>query len=212
MSLSAILALPDGGRFLLVRNLRRPEAFGPFGGVYKYKVEATRDLDAMLFRPEMVGDDLLMRDDPRGFVPRRQLGRLMKWFERKEEREMPGECLRRELREELSEIGLGSSGVPAQLTLRRVRAVSEGPEHVPGQPFTQYRLLEVCALVPSGRQVKEFQRRLIKAAGTHKDLLLASASEIVAGRASDGRMITQHSAYLIGKKRIRPETPTFSRS
>ena len=166
----------------------------------------------MLFRPEDVATDSIMKDDLRGFLPRRYLGRLVKWFETKDDREMPGECLRRELREELSEIGLPNIRVPAQLSLRRVRTVSEGPEDVPGQHFLQYRLFEVYALLPAGRQVEEFQRSLMAQAEIHKDLLLATTAKIVAGRSADGRMITHHSAYIIGKKRIRQDLPAFSRS
>src|SRR5436190_2070633 len=84
ISISAILSIPDGGRLLLIRNLRRPEAFGPIGGVCKYGEEARPGLDAMLFRPEEIAIDSLMKDDLRGFLPRRYLGRFVKWFERKE--------------------------------------------------------------------------------------------------------------------------------
>jgi len=212
VSFSAILAIPDGGRLLLIRNHRRPEAFGPIGGVYKYREEARPALEAILFRPEDVATDSIMKGDLRGFLPRCNLGKLVKWFERKEDREMPGECLRREFHEELSEIGMENTRVPAQLVLRRIRIVSEGPENVPGQHYTQYRLFEVYALLPSGRQLEEFQRHLIAQAEKHKDLFLANTSEILVGRSDDGRMITHHSVYLIGKKRIRPEMPTFSRS
>lgn len=212
VSISAILAIADGGRYLLIRNSRRPEAFGPIGGVYKHLEEAQPELEAMQFRPE--GIDAVMKNDLRGFLPRRRLGKFLKWFERKDDREMPGDCLRRELREELNEIGLGTMRVPAQLALRRVRTVCEGPEVVPGQQLFQYqfRLFEVFALVSSGRQMEAFIRALIGQAESHSDILLASAPEIVAGRSADNRMITQHSPYVIGKKRSRPETPTFSRS
>jgi hypothetical protein len=212
VSISAILAITDGGRYLLIRNLRRPESFGPIGGVYKHLEEAQPELEATQFRPE--GIDAVMKNDLRGFLPRRRLGRFLKWFERKDDREMPGDCLRRELREELSEIGLGTMRVPAQLALRRVRRVCEGPERVPGQQLFlyQFRLFEVFALVPLGRQMEVFIRTLLGEAESHPDLLLASAPEIVVGRSADNRMITQHSAYVVGKRRFRPETPTFSRS
>jgi hypothetical protein len=212
VSISAILAIADGGRYLLIRNWRRPEAFGPIGGVYKHLEAAQPELEAMQFRPE--GIDTVMKNDLRGFLPRRRLGRFVKWFERKDDREMPGDCLRRELREELSQIGLGSTRVPARLALRSVRTVCEGPEVVPGQQLFRYqfRLFEVFALVSSGRQMEALIRELTEQAASHPDLLLASAPEIMAGRSVDNRMITQHSAYVIGKRRFRPETPTFSRS
>jgi hypothetical protein len=148
VSISAILAIPDGGSMILIRNWRRPEAFGPIGGVYKYHEEARPKLEEMLFRGEDIASDTIMKGDLRGFVPRRNLGKFISWFERKEDREMATDCVRRELREELVEIGMTSPEVPAQLSLRRIRIVSEGPERVAGMPYTQYRFFEVYALAP----------------------------------------------------------------
>lgn len=209
ISFAAILALPEGGRFVLVRNLHRPEAFAPFGGVYKYHDEAKQKLERMLFRPEDFGPGKDMKNDLRGYLPRRHLPKLVKWFDGRGERESPSECLRRELKEELSEIGGVKLKIPSMLTLRMIRRVSEGPAAVPGRSIMQYRILDVYELVVTGRNTEEFLRQLVRATESHQHLLLVNTSEIISGRAVNSSLISNHAAYLVGGKRLRPDAPPF---
>src|SRR4030095_15237559 len=55
VAFSALLRLMDGERFILVRNLHRPETFSPFGGVYKYLTSAQQHFDKLEFHPQVVG-------------------------------------------------------------------------------------------------------------------------------------------------------------
>ena len=50
ISFSCLLRISEGGRYLLVRNLHRPELFGPFGGVFKHYDRAKEELDRFEFK------------------------------------------------------------------------------------------------------------------------------------------------------------------
>lgn len=52
VSLAALIRLQRRGKYLLVRNLRRPEFFAPLGGVYKFKESAIPLLADFGFCPE----------------------------------------------------------------------------------------------------------------------------------------------------------------
>jgi hypothetical protein len=212
ISFSALLRISDGGRFLLIRNLHRPELFGPVGGVYKYYNDARVQLDEVSFRPQDVGRGDDMKNDLRGFLPRRHAPKLIKWYEQRTLRESPETCLLRELREELREVKLVSRvSPPVELPLRPVRTVREGPERVPGQAYTQYRVFDVFEIASNATAAADAFRRLFEIAATgHHHLLIASSDEIVTGRARDGRRIGSHTAYLIRRSRLLPPEPPFS--
>lgn len=209
IAFSALLRIADGDKYLLIRNLHRPETFGPFGGVYKYLEDAQPTLDGFDFKPQVFGPGDDMRYDIRGFLPRKNLAKLVGWFSKQANRESFKECLCRELREELAEVGVPRIQCPDGLQFRPVRTVREGPGPVPGEDYTQFRIFEVYDLHPVSTDTQKFVRKLFRAARRHKNLLLANAKEIIRGRATDGSVIGHHSGYLIGRKRIRPDTPAF---
>lgn len=211
VALSALLRISLSGKYLLVRNLHRPETFGPFGGVLKYHEAVRPYLDSLLFKPQDLGPGEDMHCDLRGFLPRKNLPKLIKWYEKSEGRETAQECLARELEEEVGEIGLPKAmRLPAALKLRRVRAVTEGPEPVPGQSYTQYRVFEVFEPAEISKQQRRFLKKLTEMASFHPDLLLASPEEIKSGRARDDSLIGHHAAYFLYSKRIRPDDVPFA--
>jgi hypothetical protein len=213
IAFSALVLLRDGDHYLLVRNLHRPESFAPFGGVFKYMNTST--LDQVEFRPQTVESaDRInsdMKDDLRGFLPRKNLPALVGWFKKGRGRESADDCLTRELAEEVAEVGLSKSvKCPEIIPFLLVRKVEEGPEKVMGETYTQYRIFEVWEPDFSKAVVRKFVRRLMeKARAGQKDLLLASAQEIISGRAASGDLIGHHAGYLFGNKRVRPESPMF---
>lgn len=209
MAFSALLRISDSDRYLLVRNLHRPESFGPFGGVYKYFEDAQPALDRFDFKPQVFGPGADMKNDIRGFLPRKNLAKIVQWYAKKTDRESFKECLCRELREELVEVGLPRIRCPDGLLFRPVRTVREGPGSVPGEDYTQFRIFEVYDLFPMSTDTQKFVRQLFKAARRHKNVLLASAKEIIRGRASNGSVIGHHAGYLLGGKRVRPDNPAF---
>jgi hypothetical protein len=212
VAFSAILLIRDGGNYLLVRNLHRPESFGPFGGVFKY-IDPSR-LDQLEFKPETTASGKDMKDDLRGYLPRKKLSALVAWFKTMKGRELADECIRRELAEEIAEVGLSSQlKCPDIFPIRLIRSVQESPARVPGQNYTQFRLFEIYEPDLSKKSIKHFCNRLLgHARRGHKDLLLVSAEEIVSGRAASGPLIGHHAGYLFGKKRVRPDTPMFNKA
>jgi hypothetical protein len=210
VSFSALLRSAEGDSYLLVRSLHRKEAFGPFGGVYKYHDPARSQLDDLEFRPQSgtAVDD--MKNDLRGFLPRRRVLALTRWFDHAIGREHAGICLHRELIEELKEVRLATRHpVPKLIQFKHIRRVREGPVRAAGQTYTQYRIFDIYDVAEPDEEVSQFLRDLRSAAATHKDLMLATAREIVAGRSADGRMIGHHAGYLFGRKRTRPDEPMF---
>lgn len=207
---SALLRLGVGSSYLLVRNLHRPETFGPFGGVYKYHDEARVLLDRLEFRPQHAGPGSDMRNDLRGFIPRRSLPALVRWYTKRREREECSDCLSRELREELAEIGISRSVKPPRsLTLKLVRNVAEGPEKVPGQGYTQFRIFEVFDIANTDKSYTRFLKQVGQAVPTSPHLLSVTPEEIIVGRARGGEVIGHHACYFLRSRRIRPDSPMF---
>lgn len=203
VALSAILRLQICGQYILVRNIHRPETYGPFGGVYKYYDGALNDLDAMAFRPEDLGPGNDMTNDLRGYIPRNRLINYLKWYSKCENRETAPECLRRELSEELCEIG-SNIRLPKCLHFKKVRVVEEGPEFIPGLNNKQYRIFEVYDPIQE-RETRRFYSSIFKLAKSDSKLLAVAGNEILKGRGKDGRLIAHHADYLIGGKRIHPD-------
>jgi len=211
VAFSAIIKVSHGDRYLLIRNLHRPECFAPFGGVYKYFEEADSQLEKLEFRPQDDGPGEDMVGDLRGFIPRRRLPAFLAWFRTNENREHFSECLRRELSEELEEVDLLSRVSLPNVNFRHVRSMWEGPEPVPGEIYTQFRIFEVYGLAGTRRETKRLRKRLFDLATNHEDLLVVSAKEIIAGRCSSGELIAPHAVYLVYDKRVRPDLPMFVR-
>jgi hypothetical protein len=203
---SALLRIVKGGRYLLVRNLHRPETFTPFGGVFKHRAESQSELDGWMFRPQDLGPAEDMQRDLRGHIPRRNLASVVSWFERHKGREEANECLRRELVEELKEINL-ELRVPAACPVVCVRVVDEGPARMPASPIRQFRRFEIYDLSFDDPKSETLVRRIMDEGESHKDLLIADSDEIMTGRGRDGRVIGSTACYLIRSKRVHGEDP-----
>lgn len=152
VALSAILRIEQDGRYLLVRNLHRPESFAPFGGVYKFFTQAKAKLDEFSFRLQAADSD--MRNDIRGFIAPDDLPAFREWFRSSNDRESSIDCLRRELREELVEVGLDAALVSTALQFRHIRSVQEGPEYIASQGYHQFRLFDVFDLIEDTKSEK----------------------------------------------------------
>jgi hypothetical protein len=208
VAFSALLRIEHEGRYVLVRNLHRPESFGPFGGVIKYHPEAKQELDRCEFAPQVL--DLDMKHDLRGFLPEKHAAKLYAWYNERVNRELADACLRRELREELQEVGLSSRvKVPRDLRVQLVRRVVEGPEVRPGHEYRQFRIFEVYDPILDTKGAKAMSKEIVKAASAHKDLVLASPQEIRIGRCQTGELLGHHCCYLLWERPLRQETPAF---
>jgi hypothetical protein len=205
-SFSALLRLETAASsWVLVRNIHRPESFGPFGGVVKRDREAADLLRRLEFRPDRVGLPSDMKTDLRGFVPRKHLPRLVRWHGTKTDREDGAACLNREIREELAEWGMSKAiRRPHSIRVKLVRSVTEGPEWVPGKGYMQFRIFDIYDLVDEEESLR-FSKRLAKASKTNSGILVASSEEITAGRSSNGELIGHHACYLLTSRHIRPD-------
>jgi hypothetical protein len=212
VSFAALLRIKADDRYVLFHTPRRPGTFSPPGGVFKYFLPAERLLGEMGFREDRI--DLFaedMRFDLRGFIPAAATKDFCRWFASGAYREDTVECLRRELGEELTECGLESL-VPytRQLSFSPVRAVSVGPDAVPGRTYRQLRRFAVCELVMSDAAAQWLHAELVRAGMSDAvpSVICVTAADISYGRAAES-MIAAQAAFLIGGSRIHADIPAM---
>lgn len=208
VSLASLLRIEKGGKFLLVRSRHRREAYGPYGGVFKYYRTADCDLDRVEFKTDHVDD---IERDLRGYLPARYFPAFLNWFKARYGREEQ-DCLRREMREELQEIQAPVSVAAAveRLSFTLVRRVHEGPIQHANLREPQFRYFEVYrpALETDAAQVVDTLFGMVE---THpSELLVASVDEIKRLRADDGRVIGGHTQYLLSSKWHGVEPPEIT--
>lgn len=212
ISIASLLRLEKDGRFLLIRNPNRPEAYGPIGGVFKYYPMALDQLDKMEFRGRQIHVDGAedFERDLRGELPATNLPIFLNWFKARQGREEQ-DCIRRELREELQLIGVPGAiqSVAERLSFSLVRRVHEGPFKHANLPIPQFRYFEVFRLVTSAGAEDTIDNLFALAENKPDDLLVASTSEIQRLRARDGRVIGGHSQYLFSSKWHGAEPPEY---
>lgn len=204
ISISAILKIAINNKLVLIRMPRRSEAFGPIGGVVKFYDAARRRLGEIGFAAQL--DDSV--DDLRGFIPAGRVLYFYQWLRSEEDRESVAECLRRELREELKEIGEESlCGDIDGLRFRRVHIVREGPKS-PGEAFSyiQFRLFYVYEIPLSERKNREFAEKIFERLEANENLVAVSSAEIIKGRIEQG-LIGSHACYLLTVRSLRPDLP-----
>ena len=204
VSFSALLRVRDDDGYVLFHMPNRPGSYGPPGGVYKYFPPAARLLDGFGFRQErFVSEAGRGRADLRGFLPSRSVRPFLAWFAGGAYREDAGECLRRELEEELEEVGLPAlAGEVRGLAVSPHRPLVEGPYSVPGMPYRQLRRFDVYDLLTTDGAAAWLWRRLIEA-GADPDtaeVIRATDRQILHGRCG-AALIAPHSAYLVGAVR-----------
>lgn len=208
VSIAALLRISQDGHYVLLKSIRRPECFIPVGGVYRFYESAREDLDRCNFRPQEALDST-MSNDLRGFVPGKDLLRFIKWFNSEKDREP--ECLTREIREELSEIGLKEAASRVEMPkYRLVRSIQERPSSIQGVSYLQYRLIRIHEFVSADPEGQGITRLLLESAEHNDRILVVTADEIRRGRARRGQVIGSIAGYLIGDKRAGPEPPAFS--
>jgi hypothetical protein len=208
VSAAVLLRVQDDGWYVLFHSPRRPGSYGPPGGVAKYSAGSRPDLERMGFQEEPRSQPD-MRHDLRGFVPAKSLAGFARWWGRGEGRESATECLRRELREELAEVGHPTVGVDVStVDFVAVRTVLDGPHRVPGQSYRQVRLMEVCDLDPTSPASAELRQRLLELAEdpTEAGIIRVSAFDIEYGH-RDSCYIQPQSAYLFGERRLNADLP-----
>ncbi|WP_290054898.1 hypothetical protein [Amycolatopsis solani] len=210
ISFSVLLRLADDDRFVLFDSPKRPGAFGPPGGVVKFFPPAGRILDDLGFQPERTGSTpRKLKADLRGTLPAGALRRFRTWFASGTYRETADECLRRELREELAEVGIqGLDRAVSELEFTSVRTVREGPHSVPGKNYRQLRGFDIRDLAMTNSAAQRLSRELTGAGedDEYPGVLLAGFDDIAHGRL-ERALIAPQSAFLTGPSRLTPDLP-----
>jgi hypothetical protein len=212
VSCSTLLRIVDGpGRYLLAQTRLRRQTFGPFGGVFKYFESARTQFDKFGFEPQVMNQPNTpgIEHDVRGFLSGSSVSSFMLWFRKGAGRESDTECLKREFREELAEVGLGGL-VPTveSLEFAFVREVIEPPVRAEHGGYWEMRIFRVYDLDTSNRSGIDLREQLLGNAAAHDCLVLATADQVRSGRAH-GRLIGHHAAYLFTNRRVRPNEPEF---
>ncbi|MBQ5946269.1 hypothetical protein [Massilia sp. ST3] len=202
---SVSLRIQRAGKYLLIRNVHRPESFAPIGGVYKTRPGAKKVLDQFNFRVNAVDDE--MGDDIRGFITQNSLQKFREWFEGGSLRESAEQCAYREFREETLEVGLDIPSIE-HLHFRHIRSVTEGPEPIKAENYCQFRIFEVYDLDESAI-ADGVVETLYQASLQSRDLIWVDADEIRRGRARNRQLIAPHAAYFLGKTRYRDHDPAI---
>ncbi|PSL45974.1 hypothetical protein B0I31_1265 [Saccharothrix carnea] len=210
ISYCALLRIRDDDRFVLFHTASRPGAYAPPGGVFKYFPPAVGLLEGLGFEAERsTSRGARTRADLRGVLPLRSFTGFRQWFASGAYREDARECLRRELTEELGEVGFPELGDRVrEVALAHVRTVSEGPYPVPDEDYRQARLFEVHDLVVTDGASERLREALV-ALSTDPGVptvVSATAGEIAHGRAGHA-LIAPHTAYLVGTRRTRADLP-----
>lgn len=210
VSFSALLRVTDDDRHVLFDSPKRPGCYGPPGGVIKIHPPAVRLLEAWGFQPERTSTGAeKMKADLRGTLPAGALRPFQAWFATGSYRETAAECLRRELREELSEVGLGAlEPLTRSLSFTPVRTILEGPAPVAGKPCLQVRGFEVYDLAMLNPDAVRLRARLIEAGGdeSRAGVICANFGDITHGRLGRA-LIAPQSAFLAGQVRLAADLP-----
>ncbi|GAB1818587.1 SMODS-associated NUDIX domain-containing protein [Herbidospora sp. RD11066] len=212
VSVAVILRVKDDDGYVLFHHPHRPQTYGPPGGVVKYTDGARRTLDELGFVEQRIAQrDATMYRDLRGFIPARRGIAFLHWYDREADRESAPECLRRELREELVEVGHSELAPLADdLRFDLVRNVCEGARPTPNKPYRTLRVFTVFDVVADTPAAVELLRRLHELArdATEPDIVRASSTDIQEGR-SGPHLITPPAAFLLGDRRIHEDLPAL---
>lgn len=210
VSCSAFLRIKNSEqRYLTVRNLHRPEFYGPLGGCFKYftgTASATLERFGFCADEAFTGGDTVF--DLRGYIKRAKTSNFFHWFaSRSGDYENARECLSRELSEEL--VNECNLTMPPEVELRQlnfffVRSYLERTTlHKDGH--LQFKYFEVYDLDPN-YQAAHFLREFLEKVDSER-LRWVSAGDIQRGRTEDQAIIGHATTLFISTKTTRPDTP-----
>lgn len=206
VSVAVLLRVHDEDHFVLFASANRPGAFGPPGGVVKYQESAKRTLERLGFEPEGRNREV-MKHDLRGFLGALRVLGFARWLSKETDRETATDCLRRELVEELGEVG-HEELIPLarEVGFRSTRRVIDGPLKVPGESYRQIRFFDVYDLVPDKPEAVRLRDALLELAADADEQRVIGVNrvEIARGRAQTHVVLPQ-SAFLAGDKRFRED-------
>ena len=102
-----------------------------------------------------------MENDLRGKLPYKHLDEFLRWFEEGHGRESAQECLQRELREEMAEVGLTlMSDELTGVRFVHVRHAREGLGSYSAETYVQFRFFDVFDIGTEFTQGQELLRKI----------------------------------------------------
>jgi hypothetical protein len=210
-SASAVLRVDQGSEYLLALTPARGQSvayWAPLGGVFKFRETGRGFLDQNGIQMHwLAGSDGDMRDDLRVKMTGRNFFRFIRWFQRGQDRETVTETLRREMGEELGELGLTLlAGQVGGLQFEVVRIARTGLYKTKTEAFYHYRIFYVCDLV--GRTCADFTRELSRSTLPGK-LEFIPQEEITHG-AHNGIHVGSHAVFLFSDGPYRQGVPLYS--
>jgi len=195
VSFAALLCLAVDGQYILFNTGR----VGPPGGAFQYLPSAASDLAEMGFQQERPNVS-----DLRGKLTGGALPTLLRWFATNAgvHREDGTTCLRRELGEELAEVGFGEfSSLTERMRFEMVRRIVEHRPATTPHHSHQLRQMEVYISTAGCDQNQRLVDRLVELAvdPAVTTVMAVTASDIEAGHSGSTR-IAPHAAYLVGDR------------
>jgi hypothetical protein len=207
-SASAVLRVTSGQDYLVVKTPARGkslEYWGPLGGVIKCKSGASKRLADIEVTFDVLADQSTDMDrDLRVKMSGKRFWRFIRWYWSADGRESPEEALKRELKEELREIGLEVL-IPDvdQAEIEMSRLCSSGL--FKQDAIYHYRLFYVFELVgPDGAR---FRDELLGAVGPGA-LSLVSPDKIRTG-AHDNVSVGGHCCFLLPGAKYEHRMPAY---
>lgn len=202
VSISALLRKKHGNKLLLIKNINRPDSYGPIGGAYKYYNGATGVFRQLEFEPQQGQNKYKALDkDIRGFLPYKNLVKFIKWFEGETDREL--DCMQRELQEEPIEINKKDAYDKLKNPkFKIIRKVHDGPYKVHGYDYWQYSIFHIFEFVPDYLESVNAEEILFQEANGCESLIYVTEDDIKKGRAENGLSIGSHCSFLLGASRI----------
>ena len=203
---SSLVKLKCNDRVLLVRNVHRPECFSPPGGVMKYKPAALSAFDSWEVQFETSPDPNDMINDLRGLLPKKHLPSMLIWFNSSTNHESAEDCVEREMKEELAEMGLNAQ-FPGQFHFRHVRTVFESLRFLPNEGYCQHRIFNVLEPDIEHSDMRDFCAQLAGRIDKSNNFILATREEIFSGRSISDELIAPISRYLFSSGKVLESMP-----
>lgn len=213
VSVASLACLEVDGKVLLKESRKRPGTLEPFGGVRLVFDAGVDELKSRGYRPQALGTNEPMANacDLRGFLRPRNFLWLRREIENSHYIEEATAGCRREVVEELQELGCPLT-VPTALSLRTIRTFEQGPwsaKSYTGQ--SQYRHFTVVCIRMSDEATRKFVHELFEWAKAFERCEAVTPQEVRAGRATvSGREIANHTALLFEGALSRPDRPLFA--
>ena len=198
VSFSELLRCNDGDEFLVIRSVKRPERFGPIGGVIRANKKGRIALETT-HGFEFECKDGSEKYDLRGYINGKDFLGVLRWFYSQDGREQ--HALTREIVEEVEETGIKDlANNLAPIDLRLTRIVYEGPVAVKGTNYRQYRLFHIYDIEDDDASSAKFKKNLLKATSKHPSFLRVTPEEILKGRSREGLLLGDHCGYLLSDR------------